>query len=135
MFCTFSLLLVLVLTVSHDNHITVTPAIFIQKPQGSWRVSATFDLDLRQRFSFFSLTQYRQQICLNKEKGVWHLGMVLESETVNWALRQKAPARNLTCECRWQVDTVIGGATMFLWVFLGCRGILGLNSNVRKNAI
>lgn len=70
MFCIFFLLLVIVLTVSHDNHITVTPAIFIQKPQGSWRVSAAFDLDLSLRFSFFSLPQYRQQIHLNKDGSV-----------------------------------------------------------------
>lgn len=83
MFCIFFLLLVIVLTVSHDNHITVTSAIFIQKPQGSWRASAAFDLNLSLRFSFFSLPQYRQQMYLNKEEGVWHLGTVLELETVN----------------------------------------------------
>lgn len=131
----FSVLLVIVLTVSLDNHITVTLAIFIRKPQGSWGVSAAFDLDLSLRFSFLSLPQYRQQIYLNKEEGVWHLGTVLESETVNRALWQKPPARNLTCEYRWQVDTVLRRAIVFIWALLGCREISGLNSNDRKSAI
>lgn len=99
-FCISSLLWVIVLTLSHNKHVTVTPAIFIQKPQGTWRVSAAFDLDLSLTFSFSSLIQFWQQLYLCKEKGVWHLGTgCQESETVDReALLQNPPVRGLTCE-------------------------------------
>lgn len=61
--------------------------------------------------------------------------MILKSETVNWAVWQKPLDRNLTCEYRWQVDMVLGGAVVFVLGLLGCRGISGLNNNDRKSAI
>lgn len=72
----------IVLTHSHNKHITVTPAIFIQIPQESLRVSAAFDPDLSLTCNFSSQIQYRQQVYLCKKKGVWHLGAGCQSQKV-----------------------------------------------------